>query len=240
MVLGVWIPRVLTLYIDNRNVVLENANKPLQYLESVGCVKCGGGDVRRAWVGYPGGPGHNIATVIYPFINQFVRDTGVTRGDERKTGYYAGVILGLPDRRLGCLRRFGSCKIQVFGHFNYCVVLALYPILSFFVRRAGGADGFVWAIVTVVVQLTFTLSNSVAYTSILTSLMDSAPSRSSLSTVNGLVQAIGSVMRGLAPTVASSLFSVSLEKKLAGGNLVFMILFMISAIGLRMTFLMPK
>jgi len=32
-------------------------------------------------------------TVIYPFINQFVRHTGVTGGDERKTGYFAGVIV---------------------------------------------------------------------------------------------------------------------------------------------------
>ncbi|RDB25878.1 Protein ZINC INDUCED FACILITATOR-LIKE 1 [Hypsizygus marmoreus] len=32
------------------------------------------------------------ATVIAPFVNQFVRDTGVIRGDERRTGYYAGII----------------------------------------------------------------------------------------------------------------------------------------------------
>ncbi|KAF5379817.1 hypothetical protein D9615_005697 [Tricholomella constricta] len=31
-------------------------------------------------------------TVIYPFINQFVGETGVTDGDETKTGYYAGII----------------------------------------------------------------------------------------------------------------------------------------------------
>jgi len=35
------------------------------------------------------------ASVIYPFVNQFVRDTGVIDGDERKTGYYAGVIVSL-------------------------------------------------------------------------------------------------------------------------------------------------
>ena len=35
------------------------------------------------------------ATVIYPFINQFVRETGITGGDERKTGYYAGMIVRL-------------------------------------------------------------------------------------------------------------------------------------------------
>jgi MFS family permease len=33
------------------------------------------------------------ATVIYPFINQFVRETGVTGGDERKTGYFAGIVV---------------------------------------------------------------------------------------------------------------------------------------------------
>jgi hypothetical protein len=33
------------------------------------------------------------ATVIYPFINQFVRETGIIGGDEKKTGYYAGLIV---------------------------------------------------------------------------------------------------------------------------------------------------
>ncbi|KAJ7030335.1 major facilitator superfamily multidrug-resistance, DHA1 sub-family [Mycena alexandri] len=32
------------------------------------------------------------ALVIYPFIIQFVRDTGVTGGDETRTGYFAGII----------------------------------------------------------------------------------------------------------------------------------------------------
>ena len=31
--------------------------------------------------------------VIYPFINQFIRETGITQGDELKTGYYAGIIV---------------------------------------------------------------------------------------------------------------------------------------------------
>lgn len=33
------------------------------------------------------------ALCIYPFINQFIRDTGITGGDERKTGYYGGIIV---------------------------------------------------------------------------------------------------------------------------------------------------
>ncbi|KAF8813370.1 MFS general substrate transporter, partial [Phlegmacium glaucopus] len=30
--------------------------------------------------------------VIYPFINKLIRETGVTNGDKRRTGYYAGII----------------------------------------------------------------------------------------------------------------------------------------------------
>lgn len=33
------------------------------------------------------------ATVIYPFVIQFVRDTGVTGGEEQKIGYFAGIIV---------------------------------------------------------------------------------------------------------------------------------------------------
>jgi len=36
------------------------------------------------------------ATVIYPFINQFIRETGITNGNEAKTGYYAGIIVRQP------------------------------------------------------------------------------------------------------------------------------------------------
>ncbi|TFK34502.1 major facilitator superfamily domain-containing protein [Crucibulum laeve] len=32
------------------------------------------------------------STVIYPFVNDLVRAIGVTRGDEKKTGYYVGVV----------------------------------------------------------------------------------------------------------------------------------------------------
>jgi hypothetical protein len=33
------------------------------------------------------------ALCVYPFVNQFVRETGITKGDETKTGYYAGLIV---------------------------------------------------------------------------------------------------------------------------------------------------
>ena len=33
------------------------------------------------------------ATVIYSFVPQFIRNTGITNGDETKIGYYAGIIV---------------------------------------------------------------------------------------------------------------------------------------------------
>jgi hypothetical protein len=31
-----------------------------------------------------------VSKVIFPFVNTFVRETGITGGDERKTGYFGG------------------------------------------------------------------------------------------------------------------------------------------------------
>lgn len=33
------------------------------------------------------------STVIYPFVNQFVKDTGIIHGDARKVGHYAGFLV---------------------------------------------------------------------------------------------------------------------------------------------------
>jgi hypothetical protein len=38
-------------------------------------------------------PEQLTASVIYPFVNQLVRSTGITGGDERKTGYYSGLVV---------------------------------------------------------------------------------------------------------------------------------------------------
>ena len=34
-----------------------------------------------------------VATVLYPFINPLVASIGITHGDDKKIGYYAGVIV---------------------------------------------------------------------------------------------------------------------------------------------------
>lgn len=33
-----------------------------------------------------------VSKVIFPFVNQFVRSTGITGGDDAKTGYFSGRV----------------------------------------------------------------------------------------------------------------------------------------------------
>ena len=33
------------------------------------------------------------STVIYPFVNELIRSLGLTAGDEKKTGYYVGIVV---------------------------------------------------------------------------------------------------------------------------------------------------
>jgi hypothetical protein len=45
------------------------------------------------------------ALVVYPFIVQLVRDTGITGGNEARNGYYAGFIVS-PRRIMYILRSY--------------------------------------------------------------------------------------------------------------------------------------
>jgi MFS family permease len=53
------------------------------------------------------------ATVIYPFIFQLVNETGITKGKEDKTGYYAGIIVrSFPLQHFPALPRLTNKSVQ--------------------------------------------------------------------------------------------------------------------------------
>ncbi len=70
-------------------------------------------------------------------------------------------------------------------------------------------------------------------------LTEGAPTRSSLGSVNGLAQAVGSISRSLGPSFASSMFALSLQRQLAGGDAVYYIMMVIVAMGIRFAFMLP-
>ncbi|KAJ3880403.1 major facilitator superfamily domain-containing protein [Lentinula edodes] len=78
------------------------------------------------------------ATVIFPFINQLVLSTGVTNGDEKKSGYYAGIIESvfffsesLTTMLWGhASDRYGRRTILLLGPLGLAVVTSLFGLSS--------------------------------------------------------------------------------------------------------------
>lgn len=71
-------------------------------------------------------------------------------------------------------------------------------------------------------------------------LVENVPENGPLGTVNGIAQMIGSGMRSIAPTFASSLFSISLQRGFAGGNMVYYILLAMTFVSTRFSHMLPK
>lgn len=61
-----------------------------------------------------------------------------------------------------------------------------------------------------------------------------------MGTANGFGQMLASASRTIAPSLASSLFSVSLQQNLAGGNLVYYVLLGLTILGVRLSFLLVE
>lgn len=55
-------------------------------------------------------------------------------------------------------------------------------------------------------------------------ITSSAPSSSALGSVNGMAQTSASIARAIGPETATGLFALSIQKRLLGGNLVYLIL----------------
>ena len=151
------------------------------------------------------------------------------------------------------IRRIGPRNMLVAAFTSWVIILALYPLLSFFAQNAGGADAKVWTILFMQMSLLMTTYGAYGtYSSVSTHtrlirkklagiqiiIVDHTP-RESLGAANGLAQAVSSGLRGVAPSVASSLFSISLERRLLGGHFVFYFLIAVASTGLRVISLLP-
>ena len=70
-------------------------------------------------------------------------------------------------------------------------------------------------------------------------IRSAAPARAALGTTNGLSQTMASFMRTIGPACATSLYAVSREHQLLGGQLVYVVLLLISTLTLSASFLLP-
>jgi MFS family permease len=136
------------------------------------------------------------------------------------------------------IRRFGPRKVHITCFSCFLLSFLSFPVASFFAQCAGRSDWKVWA--TVIISLAAQSMVSGAYGSLQIIMTGTAPSRSSLGTMNGLGQAVGSISRSLGPSVALSLHSISLQHQLAGGNAVYFIMMVIVSCGIQFTLMLPK
>ncbi|KAJ7093474.1 major facilitator superfamily multidrug-resistance, DHA1 sub-family [Mycena belliarum] len=136
------------------------------------------------------------------------------------------------------IQRFGARRIYIFAFANFTVCIGAYPILSFFAQRAQKVDIVVWTIV--VVQLLSNLVISMAYSSVQTYIVNSSPRPSALSSTNSIAQMVSTVLRALAPFIASALFALSLQLNLAGGYMVYILLLGVVFAGICCSFLLSS
>ncbi|EGO24783.1 hypothetical protein SERLADRAFT_415754 [Serpula lacrymans var. lacrymans S7.9] len=128
------------------------------------------------------------------------------------------------------LRIVGPRKMYMTAFASYLVCIGAYPLMSFLAKQAGRVDAKVW--IVLVVQLSAYVIAYLAYGCVFIYISQSAPSREALGATNGIAQTTASTMRALAPSTASSLFSLSLEQNLAGGTAVYWILWAVIIVGL--------
>ncbi|KAH7884757.1 major facilitator superfamily domain-containing protein [Phlebopus sp. FC_14] len=120
------------------------------------------------------------------------------------------------------LRRLGPRKLYVSSFACYSVALATFPLMNYLAKKSGHVDAKVWTVL--VAQLIAYLAAYNAYGCVFVCVNNGAPSKEALGATNGLAQTTASMMRAIAPSVSSSLFSLSLERNLAGGTAVYWIL----------------
>ncbi|THU89792.1 MFS general substrate transporter [Dendrothele bispora CBS 962.96] len=157
-----------------------------------------------------GFPPHTIGLIMGTFslVNAFVQMFGLTK------------VL----KKIGPRRMYQIAYASLFFDF-----LGLWLVRVMVKWEGGKVTGAVWAVL--MVQLGFACLINTAFNATSLLVVESAHPRA-LGVVNGTAQMMACITRGLAPMTASSLFSLSLGKNIAGGYLVDFVLMGVVVVGI--------
>jgi len=138
------------------------------------------------------------------------------------------------------LNRYGPRNILLLCFATMFPTIIAFPILNIMAKENKEMSPAIWGLLSI--QLCLSAFQSLSYckshylllqwnrvdltlhyatASIHVLLVDSAETKSALASTNSIAQMIGCGTRVIAPAVSASLFSLSLERKLLGGNLVY-------------------
>ncbi|KAF7358437.1 MFS domain-containing protein [Mycena venus] len=124
------------------------------------------------------------------------------------------------------IRYFGPRRIFTAAFCALALMFSAYPLLNILALRAGRVDAAVIAVL--VGQLSCSCVLYFGYAATTLFIMDSAPTRTTVGSVNGLAQMASTIVRSVAPSIASSFFALSVEHNLAGGYLVYVLLIVVT------------
>ncbi|KAF6759870.1 major facilitator superfamily domain-containing protein [Ephemerocybe angulata] len=127
------------------------------------------------------------------------------------------------------VRRYGPTKVYQYGIFAIFVSLSAFPIENILARRAGGIDA--WVALVIVIQFAAQTVLSPCYASMGILVIQVCPHKLLMGSANGVAQMATSGTRAFAPAVASSLFSISIQRNWAGGYAVYYMI-MVLLVGL--------
>ncbi|KAL6307595.1 major facilitator superfamily domain-containing protein [Sparassis latifolia] len=170
----------------------------------------------------------------------------VSEGGLNMSSFTIGIIQGVAGVIGGVIqiltfawmhRKFGTKRLYLTSFSCYLLCICAFPLLSLVTKRAGRVGVATW--VLIVLQETAYSATLMTWGCIFMYISDGAPNQAALGLTNGLAQTTASTARALAPSAASSLFSVSLQQHLASGALVYWILCAITAGGIVASLWLP-
>ncbi|TFK34910.1 major facilitator superfamily domain-containing protein [Crucibulum laeve] len=119
------------------------------------------------------------------------------------------------------VRRFGVKRVFTTAIMVFLPMFFLSPVMNMLAKRKG-ISGPVWCLL--IIQLAFSLAMELGYGCIYMYITSASPNKRSLGAINGLAQTLVSISRILAPALASSLLSLSIQHNILGGYLVYLVL----------------
>ncbi|KAF8875920.1 major facilitator superfamily domain-containing protein [Infundibulicybe gibba] len=135
------------------------------------------------------------------------------------------------------VRRFGERRTFLRSITLFMPIFLLLPVMSSIAQRSG-VNIVVWLSIVVLVSLMILMD--MAYGCIFLYVTASSPNKRSLGATNGLSQMSVSLARAIGPALATSLFSLSVEKNILGGYAVYAVLFCISSLVIFLAVLLPE
>ena len=156
----------------------------------------------------------------------------------------------------------GERRMFINGIGAFVIMFALMPICNIIARANGGiVGGWCWGPIGLIIVLAVIMdmaygerkplssplisiggvdSNVFLLGAIFMFVTSSAPNKNSLGATNGLSQTAVSIARAIGPAMATSLFSLSVEKNILGGYGVYALFCMLSVGGVVLGTMLPK